>query len=329
MILALGLLLGLAGCAAEGPPPTDPPAGPSGPYLGQAPPGATPQVFAPGIVSTRMDELNSVFSPDERLFLYSVKLPDRRQHVMLYMELREGRWSEPRTLPFSGRYHDADPAFSPDGRRVFFISQRPLPGTDEPKADWDLWSVERAGDAWSEPEHLGRTLNTDSLECYPSLTRDGTLYFCSGREGGHGSTDIWRARLADGVYGTPENLGPAINSAQGEGDVYVAPDESYIVFVSGRDGGVGSNDLWVSFREEDDSWSPARNMGEPINSNAVEYCPVVSPDGRYLFFTSYRRNPPAPDAPLSYQDLIELYDRPGNTLGDIYWVDASVIHDLR
>jgi hypothetical protein len=94
-------------------------------YLGQKPPGLTPEVFAPGIISTGLDELNSVFSPDEKEFIFSIKLPNRGQHIMLFTKQINDVWTKPEVLPFSGKYSDADPAFSSDGNRLFFIQLAP------------------------------------------------------------------------------------------------------------------------------------------------------------------------------------------------------------
>ncbi|UCC31734.1 MAG: hypothetical protein JSU86_05540, partial [Phycisphaerales bacterium] len=58
-----------------------------GPYLGQEPPGLTAELFAPGVISRKYDELNSVFSPDGRQFLFSIKLPIEVRHTMFSMNL--------------------------------------------------------------------------------------------------------------------------------------------------------------------------------------------------------------------------------------------------
>ena len=152
----------------------------------------------------------------------------------------------------------------------------------------------------------------------------------SGRDGGFGKNDIYWTKLVDGVYTEPVNVGEAINSQASEGDLFVAPDESYIIFVSSdRPFAFGRGDLYVSFRKEDGTWTSAKNMGEGINTEYTEYCPVVSPDGRYLFFTSYRTVDDDPTAGRTYDDIREAYRKPGTGLGDIYWVDAGVIDKLR
>ena len=143
-------------------------------------------------------------------------------------------------------------------------------------------------------------------DSYPTLTTRGDLYFCSRREGGKGRHDIYRARLVNGRFERSENLGSPINTEQSDFDPFIAPDESYIIFASARPGGVGNADLYISFRGNEGSWSEPRNMGAPVNTPYLEYAPMLSPDGKYLFFTSGRGG-----------------------ADDIYWVDARVIDALR
>jgi Tol biopolymer transport system component len=169
------------------------------------------------------------------------------------------------------------------------------------------------------------------MEVYPSITQDGTLYFSSNREGGKGKGDIYRSLLVDGQYGEPENIGEPINTENSEGDVFIAHDESYIIFgSSGRSDSHGSGDLYISFRQSDGSWTEPTYMGDQINTNAFEYCPTVSPDGKYFFFTSYKK--PEKDGSqklLSLDDIMKIYAIAQNGLGDIYWMDARVIEEFR
>jgi hypothetical protein len=314
-------------CSSCGPPQQAPLLG--GPLLGQETPGDIPELFAPGVVSTGLDELNAVFSPDGDEFFFSVKLPGAIQHTMMAMTSVGGRWTDPEVLPFSGRYADADPAFSPDGSQLFFVSQRPRDGDGPPK-DWDIWVVDRTEEGWGRPTALGWPISTDQHEIHPSLTQDGTMYFSSNRSGGMGGFDIYRARPSEGSYEEPVNLGEAVNTTRGEGDLYIAPDESYLVFSGSRPGGYGRNDLWVSFKEAAGEWGEVRNLGSAVNSPGIEYTPQVTPDGRFLFFTSYRGD--VVDGQFvveTYEELRALYSRPGNGLGDIYWVDATVIEIAR
>ena len=279
----------------------------SGPYLGQPLPGMQAEIFAPGIISTDQSEINSVFTPDGKEFYFTFWAPETGTKILV-TRLVDGRWTVPEVASFSNHPSDVDPAISPDGSKVFFGTRRPRPGTtaDEEK-DFDLWFAERAGGNWGAEKYLGPVINSGQRQVYPTVTREGTLYFQAIREEGYGKADIYRSRLVDGAYQPPENLGPAINSEHYEGDVFVAPDESYlIVAVSGREDSLGGADLYISFRGLDAAWSPLENMGDSVNSEQRDFCPMVSPDGKYFFFSSNRRGS-----------------------GDIFWIDAKVIESLR
>lgn len=274
---------------------------PQGAYLGQPRPGETPVLFAPGVVSTEKRELNSVFSPDGREFYFTIHMPTGAWRIMVMK--REGMsWTKPQVAPFSGTHSDVDLFIAPDGRKLYFCSNRPRGDPGGVQKNFDIWVVERRGDGWSEASNPGAPLNSDQDEFYPSLTRDGTIYFQSRRPESGPGAHIFRARLEDGAYRRVEKLGPAINCEPFVGDTLVAPDEGWVVFSVNRPGGFGQGDLHVSFRGAGGDWSGPLNLGGEINTPANENCAILSPDGQYLFYTS---------------------------AGDIYWVSASVIKGLR
>ncbi len=76
-----------------------------------------------------------------------------------------------------------------------------------------------------------------------------------------------------------------MNTEFSEHDPFVAPDESYLIFTSTRPGGFGREDLYIGYKKVDGSWTEPKNMGKTINSSGVDFCPMLSPDGKYLFFT--------------------------------------------
>ncbi len=275
-----------------------------GPYLGQTPPGRVPQVFAPGYVSSDKRELNSVFTPDGREFYFSLQIPGRGYRMYVTRQEDSG-WSTPRPVPFGSEASDVDMCLTQDGRRMYFGSTRPVGG--KAGGDFKIWYVDRTGDGWSEARYLEGPVNAGKRSLYPTVSKAGTMYFQAIRENRPGDRDIYRARLAGGGYQEPERLDEAINSVRGEGDVLIAPDESWIIVSCvDRADGLGGGDLYLSFRETNGSWTKLRNMGPPVNSSANEYCPMLSPDGRYLFFSSTKTGG-----------------------GDIYWVDAAIIDDFR
>ncbi len=278
-----------------------------GSYLGQAPPGLVAEIFAPGVISTVGSEINSAFSPDGNEFYYTTWEEETGTRIMLTRQI-DGRWSEPVQASFSTHPTDVDPAVSPDGQRLVWGSRRPRPGeSGEARDGFDMWFARRVQDGWGEAEYMGPVVNSGTSQVYATLTQDHTMYFQAVREGGLGKADIYRARLVDGQHQAIENLGAVINSENYEGDVFIARDESYlIVTVYGRPDDMGAGDLYISFRGSDDSWTPLKNLGDAVNTDAREFCPMVTPDGKYLFFTSKRRGD-----------------------GDIFWVNAKIIETLR
>ena len=272
-------------------------------YCGQKEPGSSPQLFAAGVVSTPGIEYSTTFSPDIREF-YFTRLGPQYQAAIMVMKKDDTQWSLPKVASFSGEYNEGSPFVSPDGNRLFFSSQRPKAGSQIPPKDFDIWMVEKIGATWGNPQNIGSAVNTEKDEMTPSAAANGNLYF----HGDYGAgNDIYCAKFENGRYAKPVRLGNAINTDHVEADAFAAPDESYILFSSwDREGGFGSGDIYVSFRNKDGSWEEAKNLGPEINSPAEENWPSVSPDGKFIFFTSTKRN----------------------GLPDIYWVESSILHRL-
>ncbi len=201
-----------------------------------------------------------------------------------------GQWSTPELAPFSGPYRDLEPSLSPDNMRLYFASNRPGSDGDSLKVDFDIWYCQRqqAGGAWSEPINLGAPVNTSADEFYPSLSKDGSLYFTSNRSGGQGKDDIFVAHLKNNRYQTPLALDSSINSAGYEFNAYIDPDQRFLIFSAyNRDDGMGSGDLYISLWRENE-WQPALNLGAGINSQAMDYCPFVDQANSLLYFSSRR-----------------------------------------
>jgi len=250
--------------------------------LTQAPPKA--KLFAEGVINTNADEYGPAFMPDGKT-LYFTRRVNRRDSEFIYTSrLENGKWSTPELAPFSGRYFDKEPFVTPDGKRIFFASLRPVDGV-EPKnsRDFNIWFVEKTATGWSEPKHVGPAVNSPAYENYPSVAANGTLYFAGEREGGKGGNDLYRARLVNGKYEQVERLDD-LNTPNVDADPYIAPDESYLIFCSNRSGGFGSGDLYISFNRNG-KWTEPRNLGAAINTSEFEYTPLISPDGEWLFFS--------------------------------------------
>jgi len=309
----------------------------SGPYLGQTPPGDTATLFAPGIVSTGMFTRDVAMTPDGGEIYFGVRVGP---FATIMETHRVGdRWTEPEVAPFArdSRFNNLEPAISPDGQHFFFLSTRPrdgrAPEPDEIRAwvNQDIWVMDRVEDGWSEPYNAGPPINSAHPEYFPSVTRDGTVYFT--REPGEvGASYIYRSRFVDGRYQEAERLGPEVNSTINQYNAFIAPDESYlIVCTPARDDGLGGTDYYVAFRSADDTWTGPVNLGDAVNTaGGAEYSPYVSPDGRFFFFMSTRPGPAEaiPDT-LSREYLLRYRAGPESGNPAIYWMDASFIERLR
>ena len=298
-----------------------------GEYLGMKPPGETPELFAPGRITTHNHESNIVFSPDGKEVFWSVMHQSHRYSALVIMKKENGKWTKPEIAPFSGKYLDADGVYSPDGNRLFFTSNRPK-GDSEEIENYDIWVVDREGPGWGTPINLDSIINTGKLEVNPSLSAKGTLYFVSDREGGEGGHDIYFSIFENGRYKDPVNIGDSINTANFESSPYVSPDESYLIYNSFHKDKSKSG-LYISFRNTDGTWTKGQNMGTIINDKEPSMFATVSFDRKYLFFTS-QKVPylPYEGNPLNYDEVMKMFNSPQNGSGDIYWIDAKIIEEL-
>jgi hypothetical protein len=301
-----------------------------GPYLGQAPPGPEPQLFAPGVVSTGLDVRDVAMTPDGREIYIGAYLGRYAYTTILVSRQVGSRWTDLEVAPFAGDpgIMNIEPHISPDGSRFFFLSNRPkAPGADR---NQDIWVMSRSRQAWGDPVNLGLPVDSDAAEFYPSTTRDGTLYFT--RQDATGSA-IFRARRLGEGYAEPERLPAEVNSGRMQFNAFIAPDESYlIVSAAGREDSLGGSDYYVNYRSPEDAWSTPVHLPAPINSEAgEEFSPYVSPDGRVLFFMSTRTVTQTGAGPqrLTLRWMSDALGRPGHGNSSIWWVDAAVLEQLR
>ncbi|MBN2415211.1 PD40 domain-containing protein [bacterium] len=325
-ILFAGIIPLLLACGAEDSFPVL-----SGPYLGQAPPADTPLLFAPGIVNNGMLNRDIAIYPDGKEIYFCTVLGRFLYQSVLVTREVNGRWTRPEPAPHMENpdLTAAEPFITPDGKKFLFISDR-----DDPSAcgGQDIWVMDRTGDTWGEPYNLGVPVNSEHNEFFPSVTRDGTIYF-SRAHTGDPIHYIYRSRLVNGVYEEPVKLPKEVNSGQSQFNAFIDPDERYIIVpTAGRSDTYGSTDYFISFRNDDDSWTPAVNMGETINTPmGAEYSPYVSPDGKYFFFMSTKslHRHLAESGTVPWSRLQTFWNSPENGLADIYWVDASFIAALK
>lgn len=306
-----------------------------------AEPASGPALFGEGVVSTVDDEAGGCPGPGADDFTFARFVPYTtypRIGILLVSHRRDGRWSPPEALPFSGTYLDFPPRFDPSGKRMLFASSRPLP--DGVRGFVRIWEVERTAAGWGEPRPLPAPVNAPGVGWNgdPSVTRDGTLYFSSDRDGS-GSVHVYRSRFAGGAYAEPEKLGPEVNSAYNEAQPFVSPDETLLVFNATGEGGPPNRhrpeeltgrgkpyprgDLWVS-TGKNGVWSPARHLGHGINTEFEESFPCLSSDGKTLYFSSERSPFSVPTAHrLDYRELEKNLHSLFNGHGNIFTIGVE------
>ena len=236
----------------------------TGPYLGQKPPGMTPEVFAPGIVSTENGrEFSGAFSPDGREY-YFFRV-ESGVGLMLVSRLTGDQWSAPQRAPFDAGYMDREPHITRDGKRWFFCSNRPYPGSGDQRIMSQVWVMEREGDSWGPPQHLG-------MGMFPSASDRGNIFM---------ETRV--LKLVDNKLVEVGRLEDDQAVPSGERlprqHTFMAPDESFHLFDANQN-------LYVSFRTKEGKWGKpvdlSKKMGLPGG-----WLPTLSPDNQYLFF-AYR-----------------------------------------
>ncbi|RZM85066.1 hypothetical protein C3B51_01370 [Pseudoalteromonas rubra] len=263
----------------------------NGPYLGQKPPGLTPEVFAPGLVSTSEWGDAVHFAPDKEVLYVSrwrMNKGQRETAHVVFKRAAEG-WQKVVTKQ-TGRA----PYYSPDGQRVFYGKQYKT----------------RTSDGWSEMKKLGPAFDEIPIMGL-KMSRKGTLVFDEFTRDGNGI--LRYANWDKGEWQTPKAFSKAINTGKWNAHPFIAPDESYVMWDGEREQGFGSSDLYISFRQPDGAWGEAINLGERVNTAAEEGGPQVTPDGKYLFFNR----------------MVKPKGEAGEAQSDLFWVDAKIIDDLR
>lgn len=300
-----------------------------GDYFGQTPPGDTAELFAPGIISTGMNERDLAITPDGNEIFFCREAGNYRYNTIFHTRRINNIWTNPEVFEYCTNpdYKYIEPHISHDGTKLFFIST--MPADSATAGNEDLWISEKTDGRWTKPHNAGLPVNTASKEYFPSVTRDGTIFFT------HLDTTvndefIYRSRLVNGTYQQPEKLGSNVNIGEARYNAFVASDESYIIIPAyGMPDSYGGTDCYISFRDSLDRWSQPLNMGPEVNSaNGSEWSASVSTDGHYLFFMSARMGSDHLSR-LNSESMQDLHNSPQNGNSDIYWISSSVIDNLR
>jgi hypothetical protein len=278
-----------------------------GSYIGQTPPVNTPLKFAPNssylASSSWWWRSAPAFSPNGDEMYFTRFFYGNQSHEIWCTKIANGKWTEPQKVQFSTTNYDSDVQFLESNDTIYFYSRR---------ADDFIFKTTRTPAGWSEPVALSipKPLNSGLITSY-AIVNSKTIYFAMLEGTGYNwaSADIYITRYIDGQYTQPENIGSPISIANvGESVAYVDPSERFIVFSSTKSGGYGSYDLYISYKNEDGTWRDPVNLGTKVNSSSEEDKLTITPDGKYVFFTTMK---------------------PGDRSYSPYWVDAGFLNQIK
>ncbi len=260
-------------------------------YFGETPPNKTPKLFNPPLVSPDERFEGGTFSPDIKSFYFSRMHGKYKKRAFFVVKYEGNRWGEPQRTTIQW------PQFSPDGSIMYQGKQY----------------RQQTSDGWSELKKSDAPLDRQAHGI--SVSSSGTLFFPVFKKEDNGRGYLSFSALVNGEYQPPIKLNSDINRGDYIAHPYIAPDESYLMWDVERKNGYGQGDIYISFKQDDGTWSPATNMGPAINTDKQESSPIITHDGRYLFFSRGEWQP--------QQDGSQKW------VGKSYWIDAQIINTLR
>ena len=268
----------------------------------------TPRPFLPEIFTGQHNEFSVAINPlNPNMILFTRRIGEGKQKIYETF-YQDDKWTTPRITEFSTD-RDEIALFAPDGKTVYFGSERPIPNRpNQGNFDMNIWKTTYADGQWTTPVPLPPHINQVQAEGeeWPLRnlsyfhTVDGVNYYTGTLEKNQKGMDIYTSIQTDGEFSPLKRLPNTLNTDEfWEYAPILSPDGGYIFTqVYKRDDGIGGDDIYVSKKDEYGNWMESKNLGPIVNSEQGE-CPAgFSPDGKYfLFFAPSDRASDNPDGP--------------------------------
>ncbi len=233
------------------------------------------------LINTRYAEINPVLSGDGTRMAFVTRLAF--YDAAFITEKNEGGWSYPQPITQAlGFDSDIYPvALSYDGTEMILYYDDKFTG--------NLYYSRYEDGSWLPAIKLGEKISTKYWESNACFSKDGqTLYFTSNRKGTYGGLDIYQSqRMPNGKWGTPENLGPTINSRYNEESPSISEDGNTLYFSSYGHYNMGGYDVFYSKKKADGTWGEPKNMGYPINTTDDDLFFQALNDGKIAYYSIY------------------------------------------
>lgn len=267
----------------------------TGDYLGQIPPADSAIIFAPGIISvSNRGEYAFAISPIHDEYFYNVgKSEDTTQPYGLVRMKRVGdTWLKPQKANLNQKgFWEQEAFYSPDGNTIFYAVSD--------SGYTKIWLSHKTKNGWGKGERLNSPINDSAKRVfYATFSKNGNLYYTNADK-----LKIYLSENDSGAFAGFHDIG-----LPRAGHAYIAPDENFIIFDAKQAENYGKTDIYVAFKTIYGNWSEPINLGPQANTEYLETCPSLSPDGKYIFFGRYNDK---------------------NEKSDIYWISAEIIDKVR
>lgn len=185
----------------------------------------------------------------------------------------------------NSQYPDYGSVISADESVIIFTSRRPTStGAQEGYHPEDIFISTKVNGKWTPARNMGKPINTEEHDATAGLSPDGTKLFVYIDEKGNGN--LFECNLKGDMWTKPERMNDNINTKYHESSASLGFDGKTLYFVSQREGGMGSRDIYMSKLNEKGKWDKAVNLGPSINTLYGEEGAVIHPDGKTIYFSS-------------------------------------------